>query len=320
MPSLIHSKSAWVKQPTKMKYLNAVFTYNRPIHLKNCVNSFIEYGPEGDLLVVDDGSSMEEQRRYLDELAAAGAPRILVWRRTRSGSAGEQRLGGLYANMQSVYDFAAAEGYDYVFFIQDDQQFMWKNPGFWKSVERIFKHHPETLIVRPVFDKLIFSHDVLNRLAQCEVCQGILFKKSWYAAVGIVRVEQLKAIDWSFRATEGQNNDQSREMGLSMYLMSDPILAFVPSPSTWRFGSQTRGTKGPSRKYFFKPLSDIQISALLERKTIAYLEDYCIPWGWRAWAPYDFSDNMRKYRANLWRWIKGNRFRRLPRWQGVDEE
>lgn len=296
-----------------MKYLNVIFTYNRPLLLRNCVQSYLEFGPDGDLMIVDDGSSLPEQRSLLDEIASKNKE-VKIWIRDRNDT---NRLGGLYANMEAVTQQAIEQGYDFVFFIQDDQQFMWRDEAFWSKVQKIYEHHPDTLVVRPVFEKLVFSHVADSRLETCPACPGIRFKKSWFAAVGIVRPTHIAKTGWHFKSTEAANNEYSKSMGLSMVLLKAPVLAFVPVPETWRFGKRTASTKPPVKRYYFKPLSVSQIGELQSGEKAAYLEDYCLPWGWHAWAPYDFSDNRRKYFENLWRWFKKNRLRRWPRWQGV---
>ena len=298
-----------------MKCLNVIFTYNRPLLLRNCVASYLEFGPDGDLMIVDDGSSLPEQRDYLAGLASGAAEKnIRVWIRDRDDS---NRLGGLYANLEAVTRLAIEQEYDYLFYIQDDDQFMWRDEFFWQKVGEIFREHPDALMVRPVFDRLIFSHDAANRLEVCAGCPGILFKKSWFAAVGIVRPAHLRKLEWRFEPTELKNNLYSKSLGLSIYLLKTPTLAIVPIPSTWRFGRQTAVAKPPVEKYYLKPLSDAQIQKLGTQPGVAYLEDYCIPWGWRAWAPYNHSDNYRKYYANLWRWFKRSRLRRWPRLRGA---
>lgn len=296
-----------------MRCLNVIFTFNRPYLLRNCIKSFLEFGPEGDLLIVEDGSTLPEQQLYLQELAALNNPRLDVWNRTRDK---RNRLGGLYPNMEAVTQYAIANKYDFLFFIQDDQQVMWKDELFWRKVSDIYSHHPQTLIVRPVFDKLIFSHDAPNRLEVCAKCLGIRFKKSWFSAVGILRPAQVKELDWHFCATEGLNNIQAKSLNLSMHLIKTPILAFVPTPETWRFGCSAGRAKRPVHDYFLKPLNSEQITRLKQEKGIAYLEEFCQPWGWKTWSPYNFSNNRRKYMQNLWRWFKKNRLRRWPRWQG----
>jgi hypothetical protein len=316
LPALYAAYRIGIENGVILRCLNAIFTYNRPHLLRNCIKSFFEFGPEGDLIVVDDGSTKPDQLSYLQELARLNNPflSISIWNMTRND---RNKLGGLYTNMEAVAQYATVNGYDFLFFIQDDQQFMWKDPFFWTKVSDTYGHHPQALIVRPVFDKLIFSHDAPNRLENCPKCNGILFKKSWFAAVGIVRPAHIKALGWHFCATEGLNNQQAKSLNLTMHLTKSPVLAFVPMPETWRFGHNTRAPIRPARDYFLKPLSAEQIVRLTHTSNVAYLEEYCRPWGWKAWSPYNFSDNRRKHMQNLWRWFKKNRLRRWPKRQGM---
>ena len=297
-----------------MKYLITIFCYNRPHLLKNAVESFIEFGPEGDLLVVDDGSNDPEVIDYLNMLENRKLTQVSIRRCKREY---DRRLGGLYPNMEMATKYAKDNGYDYIFYSQDDQQFMWRDNNFWRRVNEIFEHHPNAFMVRPAFDKLIFSHNHANRFNICDSCPGLLFKKAGFSAVGILSINKINKYNWHFQPTEVTNEAVVLETGLEMYLMKTAIIAPVPVPETWRFGKRVGKTKAPINKYFLKPLSEKQIFDLENSVSVPLIEDYCFPWGWKRWSPYNHSTDRKKYFANLWRWFKKNRLRRWPKWQGV---
>ena len=294
-----------------MKSLNVIFTYNRPYLLDNCIRSFFACGPEGDLLVFDDNSTLPESRRILEKWRAEGVD-VRVNQREKRG-----KRGGLYDNMQESVDYALGQGYDAVFFIQDDQQFMWRDGSFWNRIEKIFQSMDPVFHVRPQFERLILSHDFPYRFRPIPDYDCWLNLKEWFTAVGVLSLRKIKQSSWRFLPLEAENNIQARNKGLEMVISAMPTLAFVPNPETWHDNTIQNAVKRPVHEFLLKPLAEDQIQKILETKCckIICAEDFCHPWGWKALAPYQHSSNRNKYLGNLWRWMKKNK--RLPRWVGV---
>lgn len=298
-----------------MNPLNVIFSYNRPYLLNNCVRSFHEFGPGGDLLILDDRSDVKEMKALLDKFEQQ---RIMVH---QSVERGEGRHGRLYNNMEQALSFANEKGYDYIFFIQDDMQFMWKDEDFWEKAEKLFTEQKDALHYRPQFEKIIFSHDKKNMFKYQASTDCWLHLKAAFTAVGVFSIKKLSEVKWKFKNTEVENDSYAKYLGVRLYVSATPVLAFVPEPETWRYRKQMGKSIKPRRKYFLKPLSPEKINQLKSnsRRNIIYLEDYCIPWGWKVLSPYMLStSNRRKYYKNLWRWIKKSRFRCWPKLVGAD--
>lgn len=301
-----------------MKALTAVFTYNRGDLLDNCLRSLEQFGPGGDILVVDDGSDQPQQRRVLD--AWSGRDGITVVRQEHRQDA---RLGGLYNNMQFAYDWAAEHGYELLLLNQDDQQFMWRDTGFWDKAARVFSARPKAIQFRPQFEKSLFQHDHANRFEYVEELAAWRHRKARFTAVGVFSVSRLQAFDWSFAGSEVDNHQQAAELELELYVPAIPTMAFVPEAPTWHNAEASGRELSSPREFYLKPLDEQQLEQLNRDagRTVAYIERYCLPWGWRTLSPYAHSSspaNMRQYRRNLWRWFKKGRLRRWPRLAGVE--
>lgn len=301
-----------------MKTLIVVFTYNRGDLLDNCLRSIERYGPGGDMLVIDDGSEQAGQCRVLD--AWEGRDGVTIMRREHRRDA---RLGGLYANMQLAYDWAIEKGYELMLFDQDDQQFMWQDSEFWDRAARVFDARPQAIQFRPQFEKRLFEHDHARRFRYVPELEAWLHLKARFTAVGVFSVSRLQSIGWRFLGSEVENHRQADAHGMELFLPAMPTLAFVPEAPTWH-NAEARGKEQASpREFYLKPLDDTRLDDMRRDigRTVAYIEAYCLPWGWRALSPYAHSSspaNMRQYRRNLWRWFKKGRLRRWPRFAGVD--
>lgn len=301
-----------------MKPLTAIFTFNRGLLLDNCLRSFEQFGPGGDLLIVDDGSNQPGQLEVLDHWEK----RENVYVIRRDGRA-EARLGGLYNNMQKALDWAREHGYELLFCNQDDLQFMWKDDDFWSNVETLFQQRPKALQYRPQFEKIIFQHDHKKRFTRLEDLPAWLHLKARYTAVGVFSIERMESVNWHFLPSERENGAQAAEYGLELYVASMPTLAFVPEPPTWHDANAAGEDHPPTKEFYLKPLSEQQIKRMQKNsmKTVAYMEKYCFPWGWKAESPYILSTssaNLRSHQEKLKRWIKKGYFLRWPRQVGVD--
>lgn len=283
-----------------MRLLTAVFSYNRYFLLKNTLDSWMEYGPGGDLLIVDDGSTDTRVEALLAEVAQK--PGCTVRSQSRDNG---QAHGGLYANMNVAAAHAIERGYDYVFFLQDDLQFMWKDDGFQERVERIFRDCPDAAMVSPVFQRGILAPQMRQRLVPHP--SGPCWHLTPYAIVdvGIMPVRLLKEKEWLFGKEERSNSDHWVKWGYKLYAMRAPTVAFVPWPEVWsgtgRFGKE----RSPKEAYFLKPLDDTQTSALRSSTDIPFAEDYCLPWKWSCLSPYWLTKfSWKYYKKYAWERIK----------------
>jgi|GEM_PF-5054273 len=294
-----------------MRLLTALFSYNRYHLLQNTVESWREFGPSGDLLIMDDGSDDQRINAYFQQLKTQ--PRISIQKRDR---AQEAQHGGLYANMTLATAYAIENKYSHIFFLQDDVQFMWKDPQFEARVEAIFNTCSDAAMVSPVFQRAITATRIRKRLMPHE--SGLAWHITPYAIVdmGIMPVQLLKERAWQFDNTEMRNSDAWKHWGYKLYAMPAPTVAFIPWPNVWSGKSHHGHERAPNRPYFLKPLSADQIHHLTATKDIPFAEDCCLPWGWHCLSPYWLTKFQRQYYLRyLWEGMKAGEY--WPKWVGI---
>ena len=204
----------------------AIFSYNRGMHLRNCVESAQLCCPEWKLTVYDDGSTCPRTLEVLDWCRNQG---LEVLSRT-----GEQSpRGGLYSNMNRALSHAAAHSVDLLLFLQDDMQFVrpvmprdiadWKRlltfAGVIQVVPVFIKDAPRSATSKYRVDSALGAYVK----APHTTIRGI-------ADVGLIDVHKLHSSGWAFRNSEKENSDQAEGRGWYKVVAKDPCIAFTPWP------------------------------------------------------------------------------------------
>ncbi len=291
-----------------MQLLTALFSYNRYYLLKNTIDSWIEFGPGGDLLIIDDGSDDLRLVSYLKELTNRN--RITVIQRNQNHL---NVHGGLYANMTLATQYAIDHAYEYIFFLQDDVQFMWRDEQFLDRIRTIFATCTDAAMITPFFHRAIMARQMRKRLIPH--ASGLCWHLLPYGIIdiGIMPVQLLKEKKYIFRNSETENSFAWKAWGYKLYSMPAPILAFIPWPEVRSSGRKMGFERLPKRKYFLKPLNEERIAKLKNQGlSIADHEDYCLPWGWSCLSPYWFTKFSNEYWKYLWKSIRHNE--RWPKW------
>lgn len=270
-----------------MRLLYAIAAFNRMHLLVNTVESVRAFGPEGDILIVDDGSDDPSLLEYYNQLEENKIATVIRSDRSKDSD----MHGGLYVSMTKATQYAIENNYDYIYFLQDDVQFMWKDEQLMDRVANVFEQCPDASMVNPTFQKKLYARNMKERLIPKK--QG----NCWYltpygiADIGIMQVKTLKEKNFRFDNTETKNHEQWTEWGYKFYCLNAPVLAWVPWPRTYNRDEAQGKDRKAKRKYFMKPLSQSNIkklqSATLEK--IPYHEDYCFPWGWWCLSPYCYT-------------------------------
>lgn len=275
-----------------MKLLTAIFSYNRYYLLKNAIESFYEFGPDSDLLVVDDGSSDSRIREYLEHVKKEKGAAVIV-----STSHIYGFHGGLYENMNRAVEYALARDYTHIFFVQDDMQFMWEDESFLQRVKGIFDGLTDAAMILPVFQKGIVQDTFKERFEVHPNWYVWHLKPYGICDLGIMPLSLIKKHKWGFGESEGKNGQIWRELGYKLYVTTTPIIAWVPWPQVKKFNKIFGSERKPMSKYFLKPLTKEQIQKLEGQgvSAIPCHEDFCFPWGWRCLSPYWFTHNRGEY-------------------------
>ncbi len=285
-----------------MRLLAVIFCYERPYLLRNAVESFFAFGPDADLLIVDDGSEDKELRKYLDDVRKQPRTSVIIRKKDAGGS-----HGGLYVNMTLATEYAMQKDYTHIFYLQDDVQFMWKDASFLERVQNVFEQKNDASMVSCLFQKGIIGRQMRKRLIPHTDINAWHLMPYGMADIGIMPVSLLRERRWTFGESETENNTQWYEWGYRLYTLSMPTLAFVPWPPVDAGGKRYGKTRRTKEHYMLKPLTQRQIDTLrsMTPEQIPFHEDFCLPWGWRCFSPYWFTRfTWKEYLPLLWKSIR----------------
>jgi hypothetical protein len=260
------------------KWLLCLFTYNRPDLLTNAVASVDEFFPWGDRLIVDDGSSDARSIQFIQKIQSHGRWQCKVMDRPVG-----RPYGGYYTNMRYALDFALAQGYDYCFFFEDDEQLLWKKDDYPEYVNHVFDVCPDAVQIQPLFLRRISSYwksiEYVETARAYRTERGFSTTAIWNLAA--VRENP----DYRFIANRGDdlpaNSAYWLRRGYRVYLQSDPTVAIVPWVQSHSSGSTRVLKNGASNggRFILAPLTPGQIRYLRERSPLvpAYQEYFTLP-------------------------------------------
>lgn len=294
-----------------------IFSYNRGIFLKNCVESVKRCVPQAGIIIFDDNSTDAETRNYLSELESH-------CRVVRTEKEGFIKHGGLYHNMNSALKLCAKKRL--VCFLQDDTQ-----------------------IVRPVSDEelaemddLFVKNGGLGFLHPCFI-RGIVLRKQpvipltgpapdffyrkdtgqsagiHYSDLIIFKPDRLLAAGWQFRQSEPDNNKHAKELfGMMAYIWL-PFAMWLPEVPAYRGKQKTIGLRLAEHKkqvgfYPFRIWSSEAVAKARREagKKVPIAEDWleCVPfsppkpWTYNPLTGLRFYKQLNNVEVILRRWIK----------------
>jgi glycosyltransferase involved in cell wall biosynthesis len=257
------------------KVLSVVFSFNRGQLLANCVRSIGTFSPGTDVIIFDDQSTDSETRHVLRQLQGAGHEVVSTAVPLRA------EHGSLYKNLNAALDLANGRGYRLIHLIQDDMQFVRSGDSILSDVERLFAAFPKAVQVQTQFWKRLGG-------SHSEVVLEPAAYRTGVGPIGLTNVERCRAAGFWFADSERATRAHAEDLGLEGYALRDPVVARVPWPmhAAYRqMRSRTLETRAP---LLVKPLSPGCIQHLQSRDITKrpYMENYCLPWGWRCWRPY----------------------------------
>jgi glycosyltransferase involved in cell wall biosynthesis len=214
------------------KWLIYIFSYNRGEFLDNCISSIIKCCPNIEFKIIDDSSDDLPTKQILDKFASN-----VIDISSFSITPQEERLGGLYSNMNSAFEHARQHNKKFVIFIQDDMQFVRPvNESDLASVERTFNHFPECMQIQSCFLKeiskhLYMKHYHINRKQQ--VFERQSSEVDYFSDVGIFDVERFFKYMGHLSVGEKNNSNIAREKKLTLMQMSKPFMMWLPYPKSY---------------------------------------------------------------------------------------
>ena len=252
----------------------AIFSYNRPDHLANCLKSLRDLWPDADVVVYDDNSKHPGMKAVL---GSCGFP-------VRTGPGGSGRHGGLYSNMEQAYEESMAEGFEYLLTLQDDMQLV--RPVTTDLLGRYFSDFDSDQALTQNDPK--FAKTPLRRRKKSKTPvnsshnKPIAFRAS--LDVGIFKISRLCRLGWSFNVEGSQiiSSEQTlsiraAELGMKKGNPATPFVMHLPFPHLYRHRVRLPRLSGLSRKIFrFEYMSpaDIEQMACRPAGTPAYWREH----------------------------------------------
>ena len=260
-----------------------IFSFNRGRFLANCVDSIERCVPSSDIIIFDDDSDDPETIAELNRLSAK-------YQVQGSGKSSNNRLGGLYGNMQRALEVCRGE--QLVCFLQDDTQVVRAVDddqidainGIFDSDERLGFLSPCFVRGRSVEKGASFQYDQASQLFFRNEDKRSAGR--YFSALLMMRPERLIRYGWRFEASEPANEVRARELFLPMGYLKAPFAMWLPEVPAYRGKKKTLGLKLAEKKrncgfYPFRIMSEAESLALAQRSPdgVAIAEDYleCTP-------------------------------------------
>lgn len=271
----------------------AIIACNRLHYLRNCVQSVLRFVDldRVRLLVIDNGSTEKGTVEYLQSLSAY-EPAVCVHRFL------DRRRNELYRAMNFAVEFARSHRDEFVHFIQEDSQFLWRDPGMLDRVRRLFCDLPDVVQAHVSLG----WHGKIKKWQQRGGCELInrdddvwLLPRSMPPCdTGITRVSLfdrtgLYPEDTSLKGDGGQPIGEEwmynhcRRLGLRRVYSLLPSLGMIPDGACVRGLQRVGRYFPPPADFYLRPLDPQQIRQLhanAHRGVLSCNEEFSIPDSW----------------------------------------
>lgn len=215
----------------------AVMTYNRPDHLRNCLDSVARHVPGARLVVLDDSSTDPRQQAELQRAEAELGARVI------RGAGTEGWHGGLYHNMQRALDLCETP---LLMYLQDDTQLV-RAVGD-DEIAAVAAHFGQTgaAFAYPFFVKerkrrvwaARFVPDAGARFLRPREGRGLQWFS--YSDICVADVAALRVAGWRFVGTEKANSEVAAGLfPAGMSLMTCPWGFYCPEVPVFRNRQKT---------------------------------------------------------------------------------
>ncbi len=246
------------------RWLICLFSYNRVGLLRNAVTSIDRFFPHGDRIIIDDGSNQPGMAEYLAEIAKKPNWKVEVRDRVPG-----RDYGGYYQNMRFGLELSVAQGYDYCFFFEDDEQLVWNKTDYLDYVDNLFAVCPDAIQIQPLLLRRIINYaDTIEYIRPAHAYRtnrGFSTTAIWNLAA--VR----KHPDFRFFCANGNdlplNSAYWLRAGYRLYFQGDPTVAVMPwvdSRSVWN-GFDKSGAPVAEDSLVLQPLSSGEVDYLRKR-------------------------------------------------------
>jgi len=284
---------------TKSNLVFCIFSYNRYLYLKNCIDSIEAFYPEIPVVIFDDNSNQSELTGYYEKLEKRAHYRI----EKITTDTDQSKHGSLYGLMNIALKYCCSRNYKYSFFIQDDMQFV-QNIDLDTLCQHYFTKWPQALMVSPLFMQKIFLPEINNYVEEKD--GDYFFKNYGVADAGIIHLSRAKGADLFFSARgERYNGEKYYKLGYQLVLSRNPCLAWVPWALSFKNNKKTGMFLYRKDSLFINPLSESNYHKIRNNTALPFLEDYCTLNRW--WIPKPYIHliyNVRHVIISYWKYLK----------------
>lgn len=298
-----------------------IFSFNRGVFLKNCIDSIETAVEQPDIVIFDDDSDDPQTLEYLSDIASRHQ---IVWPEKK----GNIKHGGLYHNMQNA--LVKLKDRELLCFLQDDTQLV--RPlmsGEVKAFNDLFEKSPDIAFIHPCFIRGI---DQMKRplIPESGPNGTVFLRKNMGQSAGVhysdlvmFKPARLLRADWEFKQSEPANDAQAKDAFGSMLYLWAPFAMWLPEVPAYRGKSKTLGLKLAEKRkkcgfYPFQIWSEAQTTRFLttdsgKEPPIAESHLECVgqtptrPWTYNPLTGYSLLKHLNNIEVALRRWLLPSR-------------
>lgn len=216
-----------------------IFSYNRPKHLANALDSLRRHCTSWDYMIIDDHSDDPEMLALLE--ANRGQVPVVRSRLPRSAN----HHGNLYDNMNWAMEHARQQGFDYAVLYQDDIQIVrdFELCDHTRTHD-FFQKYTDSFQIFPMFLEISNARRIRQYLITDTELGFYLqrpgtgyFRRLSFCDGGIVHVERFHDIFGKFESSERASEIKAQSLGLRVGYEAYPYASFLPF-SNWVRGDE----------------------------------------------------------------------------------
>lgn len=300
------------------RVLHVVVGHGLRTYFLNAVRSVRWAAPDDEILVVDNASPDQRLREDLTTIALDDPKMRLLFR--DSNSLVNRKVGGLYDAYRDAFEIAIREEFDYVHLIQGDLQVLWWDSDVMTRAKEIFASDP--LCVNIFMCLLPADREFDGSLLESSVDQLPRIREYGLVDLGLYDLERWRDLGVSFDNDELEHGRRYLSLGYKVICHPWPTDAPIPWPAVVRNGVQQGREVTQVKPYLLKPMTASGIAQLKSRNW-TWLEDVCIPWGWKCltpmWTTHANPDYLAARRQEAKR---RGLMKSVPRWErsGLDND
>ncbi len=263
----------------------AVFHCNRLFYLKNCIESIMDFVglDDIDLLVVDNSSSEKGVYEYLSSL-----PDQVTVKQFHDRTPHE-----LHRAMNYAIRYSKKKGNEYVNFIQEDYQYLYKHPFLTQWVHDAFASQPKVAQLQSNMAwkwkcrKLKFSPVEAGGvkwyiLHKKPPCDNGFTRVALYDKIGMYP-EKVSIHGREKGYTSGESWFKHKCKSFRRLMLAEPNMGMLMDCAYIRGNKRMGRYIPPVNKYYLKPLNQEerdQMKSIADEGRMCFIENFAKPDGW----------------------------------------